>query len=83
MVDCTSAYAIVITDTQIGEFAMDWIMYTVGVVSHIMAIIGTINVLILLDDVRVKYYGATVRLNNKFVISWVGVTAFWMWYFFG
>lgn len=62
---------------------MNWIMYTVGVVAHIWAILTILNIIVLLNDPKVKYMGAKITLNGYFFVAWIGVLAFWMWFFFG
>jgi len=62
---------------------MDWIMYTVGVVSHIWATLTIVGIITLFDTPQVKSGLRTVQLSGKIHIPWIGVLAFWMWYFFG
>ena len=62
---------------------MDWIMYTVGVVSHIWATLTIVGIITLFDTPQVKLGLRTVQLSGKIYIPWIGVLAFWMWYFFG
>jgi hypothetical protein len=62
---------------------MDWIMYTVGVVSHIWATLTIVGIITLFDTPQVKAGLRTVQLSGKIYIPWIGVLAFWMWYFFG
>ena len=62
---------------------MDWIMYTVGVVTHIWASLTIVGLILLFDRPEVKMGLQKWQLNGKFFIPWIGVLAFWMWYFFG
>jgi hypothetical protein len=62
---------------------MDWIMYTVGVVTHIWASLTIVGLISLLNKPQVKAGLGTVQIHGKFYIPWIGVLAFWMWYFFG
>ena len=62
---------------------MDWIMYTVGVVVHIWAPLTIVNLISLLNRTDVKHGFIKVQINGRFYIPWIGILAFWMWYFFG
>ena len=62
---------------------MDWIMYTVGVVSHIWATLTIVGIITLFDTPEVKMGLQKWQLSNKIFIPWIGILAFWMWYFFG
>ena len=62
---------------------MDWIMYTAGIVAHIWAPLTIVGLISLLNRTDVKRGFTTVRINGGFYIPWIGILAFWMWYFFG
>ena len=62
---------------------MDWIMYTVGVVAHLWTVTSLLQIWLLLDDYRVKYLGAKITIGWSPSVSFIGVIAFWMWFFFG
>lgn len=61
----------------------DWIMYTVGVISHIWTILVIFAVVNLLNDPRVKYLGAEIDLHFGAFVGPIGVIAFWAWFFAG
>lgn len=58
-------------------------MYTVGVVAHIWATLTIVGLIMLFNRPQVKAGLGTVQIYGKFYIPWIGVLAFWMWYFFG
>ena len=62
---------------------MNWIMYTVGIVAHLWAVLTILGIILLLNDPKVKYMGAKITFNSSFFVPWIGVLAFWMWFFFG
>ena len=62
---------------------MDWIMYTVGVVAHIWAPLTIVGLISVLNRPEVKMGLRKWQIKGKFYIPWIGILAFWMWYFFG
>ena len=57
----------------------DWIMYTVGVISHFMTTLSISALVVFLADPRVKY----INIRPGAYVGPIGVIAFWMWFFFG
>lgn len=58
-------------------------MYTVGVVSHIWAPLTIVGFITLLNTPQVKLGWQKVKIKGPFFVPWIGVLAFWIWYFFG
>ena len=61
----------------------DWIMYTVGVISHIWTILTILMVVAFLTDPRVKYGLAKIKIHFGAYAGPIGVIAFWSWFFTG
>jgi len=62
---------------------MDWIMHTVGAVSHLWAFLAVVGLFAVLDDPYVKAGLKTVKIGGEFFIPWIGIIAYWMWFFVG
>lgn len=62
---------------------MDWIMHTVGAVSHLWAFLGVVGLFAMLGDPYVKAGLTKVNINGQFFVPWIGIIAYWMWVFVG
>jgi len=62
---------------------MDWLVYTAAVVAHLWALIAIFGFVLAITDTRVKLGLGRVKISPMFFAPFIGVLAFWMWFFVG